>query len=217
MLEVIEEKKKILIGVLAGLTVFGLIAIPFLLRKKKGKVISPLSQEAQESEEGEFLLWDDEAGFTFQYPDGLYIDDHPEDMENYAHLEITSTKEADGRILILVNNATIETIDEWVEQDEEATMAGILDSTLADAPAKKLLFNDPKRVLTAVIDSYEGLYLLELQPGEGDYWQKVYDQIVTTFAFKPLTEEEQEILEQAGGGEETSGGNVVYEAEEIIE
>lgn len=216
MPEIIAEKKKILIGVIVTLLVLGVVAMLFFSQKQKGELMSPFSQEGQKDKEGKednFLLWDDEAGFSFRYPDGLYIDDHPQDLENYAHLEITSTKEPEGKILILVNDAETETIDEWVEELEEATQASVLDTTLAGEPAKKLLFKDPKKVLTAAIDPYEGLFLLELEPGEGEYWTKVYDQILSGFAFKPLTEEEQAIIEETGGG----GGNVIYEAEEVIE
>ncbi|MBL7159808.1 hypothetical protein ISS85_04985 [Candidatus Microgenomates bacterium] len=219
VLEVIEEKKKIVIAVVVGILVFGLIIL--VVRSKRGDgVKSPLGdiQNAQDELEGELILWDDEAGFTFEYPEDLYVDDHPEDMENYAHLEITSTKELDGKILILVNDATTETIDDWLEESEEATQASTIDTTLAETDAKKLLFKDPKKVLTAVIDPYEALFLIELEPGEGKYWTKVYDQILESFAFKPLTEEEEEILGESGGdGGGGGGGNVVYEEEEVIE
>jgi len=214
-LEVITEKNKVLIGALAALLVFGLIGAFFVLKKKRGEMISPFSEESKEEEKVEFLLWDDEAGFTFEYPEGLYIDDHPEDMENYAHLNITSTKETEGQISILVNDSPTKTIDEWVEEEEkQVSEASIIDTILAGEPAKKLLFDEPKRVLIAAIDPYEGLFLLELQPGGEDYWQKVFDQIVSSFAFKPLSEEEEEVLEETGGG---GGGNVVYEEEETIE
>ena len=218
MLEVIEDKKKIIVAVGAGLLMFGLVFLVF--RKKGGSVKSPLGdvQDAQDELEAELVLWDDEAGFTFEYPEDLYIDDHPEDMENYAHLEITSTKELDGKILILVNDADTDTIGDWLEESEEATQASAIDTILAETDAKKLLFKDPKKVLTAVIDPYEALFLLELEPGEGEYWTKVYDQILESFTFKPLTEEEEEILGESGdGGGGGSGGNVVYEAEEVIE
>lgn len=215
MPEIIKEKKKILIGGLVALLVFGVIGIFFFLKKVKEDVISPLSQVRQKEKQPELLLWDDEAGFTFKYPQELYIDDHPEDMENYAHLEITAPKEPGGKILILVKDTQIKTIEEWVNQEKEATTASVLDTTLADIPAKKLLFNEPKKVLTAAIDSYEGLFLLELSPGEGEFWPKVYDQILKSFAFKPLTKEEQEVLQEVGG--EESSGDVVYEEEEVIE
>lgn len=214
-LETITEKKKILVVGLVLTLVLGAAATFVASKRQKGEIVSPVSQKGQEGLEGKMVLWDDEAGFTFEYPEGFHLDDHPEDMENYAHLEITSPREPEGKIVILVNDAPTETIDEWLEEDEEATEASIVDTILADAAAKKLLFEDPKKILTAAIDPYEALFLLELTPGEGDFWPQVYDQIVSSFAFKPLTEEEQAILDQAGGG--GGGGNVVYEAEEVIE
>jgi len=218
MVEIIEEKKKVLIGALVAVLVFGIIAVPLFL-KKRG-MVSPIGQEGKEGQEGlegELLLWDDQAGFTFQYPEGLYLDDHPEDMENYAHLEISSTKETDGKILIFVSDSETKMIDDWVEKSEEARGAGVLDTTLAEVTAKKLLFEDPKKIVTAAIDPYQGLFLLELYPGKGGYWQKVYDQILKSFVFKPLTEEEQEILERTGGETSTGDENVIYEEEEVIE
>jgi hypothetical protein len=35
------------------------------------------------------LTWIDEAGFSFQYPDGTIVDKHPEDTKNYANLSLT--------------------------------------------------------------------------------------------------------------------------------
>lgn len=214
--EIIRERKKILVGVLIGLIVVGLTMGGWVfLKGEQGEFISPLSQVSQEEEEPQLLLWDDEAGFTFEYPQGLYIDPHPEDMENYAHLEITSPKKS-GRILILVNDASTETIEEWVKADKEATSASIIDTSLAGAAAKKLLFKDPKTVLTAAIDPYGGLFLLRLEPGEGDFWQNIYQQILKSFAFKPLSEEEKALLEEGEERGEASGG-VIYEEEEVIE
>lgn len=217
MLEVIGEKKKILIAVGVGLFVFGVIF--FLLNKGRSEeMMSPFSGKKEEDKkgiEGKMVIWDDEAGFSFRYPDGLYIDDHPQDLENYAHLEITSTKEPEGKILILVSDAAVATIDDWVEESEEATIASIIDTTLAKVPAKKLLFKDSGKILTAAIDPYQGLFSLELAPDKGEYWAKVYDQILKSFAFKPLTEEEEAILDESGGG--GGGGNVVYEEEEVVE
>lgn len=214
--EIIREKK-VLVGILIGLIIVGSVMTGWVfLKKQRGEFLSPLSQVTKKEEEPKILLWDDPAGFTFEYPEGLYIDPQPQDLENYAHLEITSTKDTEGRIIILVSDAPTKTIEEWVKEAEQTFDASIIDTTLAQVPAKKLLLKDPKKILTAALDPYGGLFLLELEFGEGEFWQKVYEGILKSFAFKPLTKEEKKIVEESGG---VSGGNesIIYMEEEVIE
>ena len=47
----------------------------------------------------QLVVWDDPAGFTFEYPQDLKVDKHDEDKENYAHVELTSPGRQ-GRVIV---------------------------------------------------------------------------------------------------------------------
>ena len=84
-------KKSVII--ILGLTVFFLTGLLFislaLFPRKNGKTeivsITPTPVIVEEK-----TAWDDQSGFTIQYPISLKLNSHNEDKDNYAHLEFTS-------------------------------------------------------------------------------------------------------------------------------
>ena len=77
------------------------------------------------------LTWTDEAGFSFQYPEGTSIDNHPEDSENYANL--TLTLPSLETIDILMSDNKYKDLVAWVGK------RSALDTTLEGRPAKKIV------------------------------------------------------------------------------
>jgi hypothetical protein len=203
-----RNKKLTGIGlIIVALVVGGAILIWHF--QKIGPLVTPIGEQ---TEEAEALAWEDQAGFSFLYPEEIEIDPHEEDTENYAHLELTSV-EHPGRILIWVKETGYQDVDSWV--DEEASSGGqILDTQLGEESAKKIAYSDPEKLVVAAID-VDALVLLEMEPKEEEFWPEIFNQILESFAFIPI--EGEEVAEPADDGGVPAGSGVIWEAEEVIE
>ncbi len=201
-----KRVNKKLVGLVVVLLVLAGVIV-FVSFKKAGPLVSPVS--TQEEEEVKLLAWEDQAGFSFLYPDNIEIDPHPEDKVNYAHLELTSP-DYSGRIFIFVKETTFREIDDWVEK-EASVGAQVLDTSLGGEPAKKVAYTDPEKMVVSAID-VDALVLLELEPDSEGFWQGVFDQVLSSWAFIPIEGEE---VAPVGG--ETSSEGIIWEAEEVIE
>ena len=89
------------------------------------------------------LTWVDEAGFSFQYPEGTTIDKHPEDTKNYANLTLTLPSQE--TVTVVMADNTFKNLDAWVGKNSA------FDTTLDSRPAKKILEGDQETV--ACIDN----------------------------------------------------------------
>lgn len=76
------------------------------------------------------ITWSDEAGFTFQYPEGLLIDNHSSDNVDYANLTLTNGEAS--RINILMVDNSFQSIDDWAK-------AGSIDTNLGGKAGKKII------------------------------------------------------------------------------
>lgn len=208
------NRKYLLIAVSLA-AIFVLIGGAVLLKSKKGpSLISPVGLEEQQAEEieTELITWEDPAGFSFTYPENIEIDTHEEDEENYAHLELSFSSHPGG-IIIWVKDMSYTDIKDWANQ--EATKGGqIFDTELGGEPAKKIAYSEPVKLVTATID-VDTLVLVEMTPDGEDYWQKVHDEILSSFTFIPL-EGEKATAPGPWEGEGGAGG-IIEEAEEVIE
>src|SRR4030067_523186 len=83
----------------------------------------------------ELATWEDQSQFTFQYPKNLNLNSHPEDSENYAHLELTSQGSA-GSIILWTKDTKYQTVDDYVKGLKITNYIG---SQLGDLPAVKVL------------------------------------------------------------------------------
>lgn len=195
--------------IIGGVIVLLLPAIIIAIRiKKSSSIVSPVTGPTVESEV-KLTTWEDPAGFSFSYPDNIAIDPHEEDKENYAHLELTSPSDSEGKIIIWVKETDYTDIEDWVE--EASRDVQVLDTELDGEPAKKIAYSDPQKLVTAAID-IDALVLIEMTPDDQDYWQAVYDQILKSFTFIPLEGE----VTTAPAPVESSGG-IIEELEEVIE
>lgn len=87
------------------------------------------------------LTWTDEAGFSFQYPEGTTIDKHLEDTANYANLTLTLPSQ--DSVDIKMSDDTFKDLNSWVGENSA------LDATLDDRPAKKIM-KDSKEVIACI-------------------------------------------------------------------
>ena len=201
------NKKPLIIALLIISLIFsGVIVWRF---KKGSSLINPATGPSVDSSSAIKLdFWEDAAGFSFSYPEDISIDPHEEDEENYAHLELTLPG-YEGRIVILVQETDYADIEVW--QEEVEAEAQVLDTELGERPAKKVIYSDPQKMVTAVID-VDALVLVEMMPDEKGYWNEVYNQLLKSFVFIPLEGEEEAVSAPA-----QSGANIIEEAEEVIE
>ena len=208
MLSLFKMKSKVLfIGILAGIVLIAGLGYFFLVRKSDNTTTSPVSQELPETTVPEkFLTWNDQAGFTFQYPEGLQSDKHEEDKENYSHIDFTKSGETGG-ILVMASDTKYKNVDEWVKADK--TLAGglVVDTTLGGKPAKKISFADSGKIIVGAIDM-QILFTFQMTD-TGTYWKPIFDKIISTYEFVYPT-----AVPQKSSG--SSEGDIIEE-EEIIE
>ena len=175
-------------------------------------------------------IWDDPAGFTFQYPEGLMLNKHEEDNENYAHVELTDASHK-GNVIVWVKDApkgksrkVVTLLAEWIESDTRFDSANILDTTLGGKPAKKILLQIPKKMIISGTLSDGLLFSVEGDFDDTEYWTPIYTRITDSFQFttpkdvqmgvtQPVTGQSiQPIVNESAGGVEEA-----VDEEEIIE
>lgn len=209
------DKKKYILIITVGLVILSSVAgVIFLKFKRQPSLIKPVITEEQKDsiEEPKLLTWEDPAGFSFAHPENIEIDPHEEDEENYAHLELTSPDHPGG-IAIWLKDTDYTKIEDWADR-ESSDSGQVLDTELGGEPAKKIAYNEPKKLVTATLD-VDALVLIEMTPDEEGYWQGIYEKIASSFTLIPLEGEDPLApgpWEGTGGG-----GGIVEEAEEVIE
>lgn len=191
--------KKVWLAIIFGLIAGGIgTGIYLASGRAAGKSSQPPAEVAQESA-ADLTTWKDPNGFTFQYPSGLTLNKHDEDKQNYAHLEFTHP-DHQGNVVIWGKDTTAADVTAWARTEKKFTGANILDSTLGEKPAKKILLSDPTTMIIvgAVFDGI--VWTVEAQLVD-DYWTNVHRTISDSFKFIPLE------------GESTAGGTAPLEEE----
>lgn len=122
--------------------------------------------------------WKDPAGFVFEYPEKLKIDNHPEDKVNYANLEITDPPE-NGKILIMAKDTKYADVDVWVKTDKEIKEGKIEDVLLSGLKAKKIILSDG-RIMVGTIDEAI-LFTIEGDFGQSQKLTNIFEKIVESF------------------------------------
>lgn len=195
------------VGILVGTLAAG--GYIWIKKTRTPQSTSPATQ--QEVSKIKLLDWKDPAGFTFQYPEGVTIDKHDEDKENYAHVEMTNATHQ-GRLIVWAKDTIAADVAAWVKTEKTFRDASIVDTMLGGEPAKKILIISPtKKVIVGTIFD-EILWFIEVESGEGDYWQTTLDTIAGSFKFTPLPGESS-----AGSGGTSVDEDVMVDEEEVIE
>ena len=174
----------------------------FIFWKQKPQTTPATQTQTQE----ETALWEDQAGFSFQYPKVLSFDKHDEDMENYAHIEFKSSTHS-GRLIVWAKDTTYPDVATWITKDKNVQGAASVDTTLGGEAAKKIVISTPSKKIIIGAISDQILFTIEAEPGEGDnYWITVSDTIASSFVFVSLDAGTNATLEQA-----------TYDEEEVVE
>ncbi len=209
MVHCVGSMKRWLVVAFVGI-VFGTLGAGLYIGKVRQSSPVPGVQNTQESGDVTLVSWKDPAGFSFDYPEGVTINKHDEDQENYAHVELTRPDDP-GRIIVWAKDTTAQDVAAWVKTEKAFQGASVVDTTLGGQPAKKILITSPakKFVVGTVFDDI--VWYAEAQLGEGDFWQKTFDTLSASFRFIPLAGEN----ESAGTGESYDDYSV--DEEEVIE
>lgn len=183
---------------------------------KKKKTINPLGvQEKKEEFNFKWKLWEDPAGFSFEYPDEVEIDIHAEDEANYSFLTLTS-KERKGKLDIICNDSQYADINEWLSEDSLVKQGSGLETQVASVSGQRVALGNGREII-AFIDWDEVIYTIDKTPEkELDYWDEICSHILFSFKLIPLEGETEEQFSEWLGGFDTSGMDVV-EAVEIIQ
>lgn len=153
-------------------------------------IISPKGEDtaAKPTPTPTLVTWDDPAGFSAQYPDGLTVNKHDEDKDNYAHVEFTNAAHPGGLIIWVKDLPKgITTTASWGKKMSASSSAILFDTTIGGQPAQKVLNSSPNKTV-AVGAVYDGvLWTVETNLADASYWQSVHDTIVGSFTFKPVS------------------------------
>ncbi len=117
------KPKQIVIIIIAAVVIGGISAGAVYFLQNRESAVSPLasgqtasSATAPASAE-KLITWNDPAGFTFRYPDGLNLNKHDEDNQNYAHLEFTS-KSHPGSLVIWAKDTSAADAASWFKSEK---------------------------------------------------------------------------------------------------
>jgi len=209
-------KRPIVLIILAGLLLGGIGAGAYLYFSKNTTPVNPVGDSVVPTPTPKLVLWDDPAGFTMQYPEGILVNKHDEDKENYAHVELTNSAHPGGLIVWVkdIPKGIADTVA-WGKKISTPSSAISFDTTLGGMPAQKVLVSTPvKTATTGVI--YDGvLWYVEAVLGDDDYWQSVYDQVVGSFVFKPIEGDSGSGAPAADPG--GAAGDYSVDEEEVLE
>jgi len=221
-----ESKKKkiiifglvLLLGMLVGLGVVFREEIGARLKPAKSKHLGESSSGRKDKKQEfnfDWALWEDAAGFSFEYPREIEINIHADDDENYSWLTL-SKEGKNGNVVILCNDTEYSNIDYWLENDELVRQGSGLETEVASISARKVALKAGLEIV-GLIDGDGVIYTIEKQNKDNDdYWNEIYGHVLDSFKLIPLEGESETEFTQWIEGFNTSGVDVV-EPVEIIE
>lgn len=194
------RKKMILIGagVLVVLVGIGAAVVWFSPRKNEAPVdITANAMPTATPVPAAVLTWNDPAGFTFQYEEGVVINKHDENQTDYAQVEFSHPQHPGGLTVWARDTKYVDT-PAWVRGEKQFAGANSLDTLLGKQPAKKILLaGEPAQLVTGTIYD-QLLFYVEAKLSDREYWTRVHDRLVDSFAFIPL-EGETSVADPATG------------------
>lgn len=158
--------------------------------------------------DAKLLTWNDEAGFTFQYPEGLKIDNHPDDNVDYANLTFTGD-DGPGSINILMKDNTYQSLDEWIKSDSNLTTGNIIDTNLGDKNGKKVITSTGQMII-GVIDNGV-LVTIKKETGLSPLLETAWGKITDTWEFVYPTPTAADKKAVKVTNSQDTGGNVLEE------
>lgn len=156
------------------------------------------------SVEGE-KTYTDTAGFYFNYPEAVSVEDiTPNDNTYYTLLSITK----DGKeITIEMKDVKYKTLDEWLTKDPNAPQGTSVVGATALGGLPSTQYATSSEIYTVSLE--KGILYLIKGPKDNSYFEKLQDLVVSSLTFGQS--------QAKTTAPTTGGGGVIYEEEEIIE
>ncbi len=204
-------QKRVLFVVL-GISAAALLTGGVLVASKKIISVPNLSLQTAPSSNPtpappKLLTWDDPAGFTFQYPEGLTVNKHDEDNESYAHVEFTSQSHP-GSLIVWAKDTNSADVTAWVRTEKSFVGAPILDTTLGSKPAKKMTLASGRLITGTIFE--ELLFSIDTTLADKTYWSGIHEQVANSFTFKPQAP-------PAGGSDAGAAADSAVDEEETVQ
>lgn len=198
---------------LIGGLLLGLAGAGGYLYFSKNVAVSPevAGPEVSPTAAPSLVSWEDPAGFSIQYPQGLTFNKHDEDKVNYAHVELTDSAHP-GSLIIWVKDLPKGITDtaSWGKKAATPSSALSFDTTLGGQPAQKILNSQPTKTATVGL-VYDGvLWYVETVLADEAYWQPIHDAIIQSFVFTPNPT-------SAGSNAAAGVGEEAVDEEEVLE
>ncbi len=184
--------KKFGLPILVGLLIGGMVSGAYLWWvKSQGAPSTPVGEQTARvtPTPAPLLTWADPNGFTFQYPEGLAVNKHDEDKENYAHLEFTHP-EHPGKLIVWGKDPARGVTDaaSWVKNEKRFTGASALDTELGGQAGKKVMVEGVTRMLV-VGTLYDSIvWSVEATLDDAQFWTGVHTTIADSFKFVSVKE-----------------------------
>ena len=195
---------KILIWIVAVLLIGGWAGWMLWPRKTDSFVEKEISIEQTTIPEAEKTVYEDWAGFRFEYSKSLKVEEIETDDETvYSSLELTAV---DGEKAVLrVVDSRFKDLDEWKREFETDNVAiSLREIYWVDIPGLQLKYGAPKKLLTVALEDGV-IYRLESPTDNGGFWDETHQLILNSFEFDEsvmIKEAEEETVEVETGGED---------------
>lgn len=203
------SKKVVILVVFLVLVLFLGGSFVFIKNNRLGSLANPTSEAGLPvTEKAGNLIYEDEAGFSFQYPNTLgVVETDVNDPSVYSSLELSSKKFPGEKIIVKIMDTSVSTVDQWLKKNPQTGVVGNSSPiTLAGINGQQLNFNNPAKNVILVIDSGI-LYELEA-PSGNSFWDESFKTITSTFAFTS---------DKTTTSGSNGGSSVIDEGEETVE
>jgi hypothetical protein len=213
-----KDRNFIVFGIVVLIGVIGLIWVKGGKGENK-ELINPSGLSLGSEEENiKQVLYTDESGFSFKYPENYKVEDLTEEAgkEYYTKLEIRENQGSQGdrgdrgkiKMRIEMKDTEYKSVEEWLSKDKEAPESAKLKGAVELDGVAAVQYETENKLFTAAIDQGV-LYLI----GSEKENKAVYNLLVSSFNF----EEEADTGGGGASGSSGGGGNVIYEEEEVVE
>jgi hypothetical protein len=213
-----KDRNFIVFGIVVLIGVIGLIWVKGGKGENK-ELINPSGLSLGSEEENiKQVLYTDESGFSFKYPENYKVEDLTEEAgkEYYTKLEIRENQGSQGdrgdrgkiKMRIEMKDTEYKSVEEWLSKDKEAPESAKLKGAVELDGVAAVQYETENKLFTAAIDQGV-LYFI----GSEKENKAVYNLLVSSFNF----EEEADTGGGGASGSSGGGGNVIYEEEEVVE
>lgn len=208
------QMKKLGVPIVVGLVVGSIASVAYVRWIRSQSAVPAQQAAAPTPAPVSLLTWTDSNGFTFQYPEGLAVNKHDEDTENYAHLEFTHPQHP-GKLIVWGKDPAkgVTDVATWVNNEKRFTGASVLDTEFGEQAGKKVMIRGINRTLV-VGTVYDGIvWTVEATLEDAPFWSDVHAVIANSFRFVPVQDSGSTASSEPAPGVD----DMIVDEEEIVE